>query len=292
MSKQVPWNSQSIETWSAEYAPGTFVELDGIRTHYIEKGSGPPVILIHGFFFDTYMWNRNIDALAEKFNVYALDLWGFGYSSRQQLDFGFPLYSRQLELFMDAFDIPKASLIGQSMGGGTIIEFAVSNRSRVDRIVLADAAGMPNPLPVLGKISNLPGVGELMYWLPGNLMRRMTLSSTFIYDKKVITDEFLENATRFQKIKGSSEVMLEITRKGFFDKLEPRIRQLAELELPTLIIWGQQEKGIPLPVGRKLHAALPGSRMQIIDEAGHCPMIDRPEIFTELVLDFLVNSTK
>lgn len=290
MSKAIPWSSQPIGEWSSRYASGKFVDLDGIRTHYIEKGSGPPVILVHGFFFDTFMWNRNIDALAEKFTVYALDLWGFGYSTRAPLDFGFPLYARQLGLFMDAMAIPKASLVGQSMGGGTIVEFTVSNRSMVERIVLADAAGMPNPLPMIGKISNLPGVGELMYRLPGNLMRQVTLNNTFIHDRQTITDEFLENATRFHKIKGSNEVMLEITRKNFFDKLESRIHQLAELDVPTLVIWGKQEKAIPLPVGRRLHEALAGSRMEIIEEAGHCPMIDQPDIFNELVLEFLLDT--
>ncbi len=104
-------------------------------------------------------------ALAERFKVYAMDLWGFGYSTREPLDYGYPLYTRQLLKFMDALEIPKASLIGQSMGGGTIINFTVSNRDRVDKIVLVDAAGMPNRLPIMGRISNLPGLGELMYAL-------------------------------------------------------------------------------------------------------------------------------
>lgn len=291
MSNYISWNSQPIDQWSAEHAPGKFIDLDGIRTHYIEKGDGSPVILIHGFFFDSYMWAANIDQLAEHFRVYAMDLWGFGYSSRNPLDYGFPLYARQLALFMDALAIPAASLVGQSMGAGTIIEFTVSNRSRIDRIVLSDASGLPNPLPLIGKISNLPGVGEAMYAFPGNFIRRLTLANTFIHDKGTITEEFLQNATRFQKIEGSSEVMLKITRKDFFDKLEPRIKQLGELNVPTLIVWGRDEKAIPLPIGQRLHKELPGSQMEIIDKAGHCPMIDQPERFNALVLDFLLDSS-
>ena len=77
MSRFVPWNSQPLEERASKYAPGKFIDLDGLSTHYIEKGSGEPVILLHGFFFDTYMWDKNIDALAERFKVYAIDLWGF-----------------------------------------------------------------------------------------------------------------------------------------------------------------------------------------------------------------------
>lgn len=289
MSDYIPWSSQPIEKWAAEHAPGKIIELDGIRTHYIEKGSGAPVILIHGFFFDSYMWSANIDELASKFKVYAIDLWGFGYSSRVPLEYGYPLFARQLRLFMDALAIPTASLIGQSMGGGTIIEFTVSNRSRVDRIVLVDAAGLPNPLPIMGKISNLPGVGEAMYALSGNFIRRFALGNSFIHDKRTITDEFFENATRSHKVKGSSKAMLEITRKDFFDKLESRIEQLGALDVPTLIIWGKDEKAIPLPTGRKMHEALAGSRLEVVDQAGHCPMIDQPDKFNKLVLRFLLN---
>jgi pimeloyl-ACP methyl ester carboxylesterase len=287
MSDYIPWSSQPIEEWSSKHAPGQFIDLDGIRTHYIQIGSGPPIVLIHGFFFDNYMWDRNIDALAEKFTVYALDLWGFGYSSREPLDYGYPLYTRQLSLFLDALGIRSASLMGQSLGGGTIINFTVSNRSRVNRIVLVDAAGMPNPLPILGRISNLPWIGEAMYALKGDFMRRLTLANTFIHDKETISEEFFENATRFHKIIGSNEVMLEITRRDFFDTLLPRIEMLADLDVPTLIVWGREERGIPLHQGEKMHAILEGSRFQVLDNAGHCPNIDRPDDFNRIVLDFL-----
>ncbi len=121
MVKFIPWNSQPLDKMADRHANGKFIELDGNTTHYIEKGEGDPVILIHGFFYDSYMWNNNIDVLAEKFKVYAIDLWGFGYSTREPMDYGYPLYARQLDLFMDALNLPHASLIGQSMGGGTII---------------------------------------------------------------------------------------------------------------------------------------------------------------------------
>lgn len=288
MAGFIPWDSQPLEEWASEHAPGKFIELDGLSTHYIEKGSGEPVILLHGFFYDTYMWHKNVDALAESFKVYAFDLWGFGYSTRQPLDYGYPLYTRQLLRFMDALDIPRASLIGQSMGGGTIINFTVSNRERVDKIVLVDAAGMPNRLPIMGRISNLPIVGELMYGLNNNYLRRMTLGNTFLHNKDCITDAYFENVTRFQKIKGTTGVMLTITRKQFFDTLIEKIKTLGVMDVPVLIVWGRQEKSIPLHVGEGMHQLLKGSRMEILDQAGHCAHDDQPEIFNQLVLEFLL----
>jgi pimeloyl-ACP methyl ester carboxylesterase len=287
VSEFVPWNSQPLEDWASKYAPGKFIELDGLSTHYIEQGSGDPVILLHGFFFDTYMWNKNIDVLAERFKVYAFDLWGFGYSTREPLDYGYPIYTKQLLKFMEALEIPKASLIGQSMGGGTIINFTVSNRERVDKIVLVDAAGMPNRLPIMGRISNLPKLGEFMYGLNNNFIRRMTLGNTFLHNKQIITEEYFENATRFHKIKGTTEVMLYITRKQFFDTLIEEIKQLGMMNVPTLIVWGREEKSIPLPIGEEMHTLLKGSRLEILDQAGHCPHDDQSTLFNQLALDFL-----
>lgn len=74
MSKFIRWNSQPLDVWAGKYARGKFVDLGGRKTHYIEQGAGDPVILLHGFFYDSYLWAANIDVLAEKFKVYALDL--------------------------------------------------------------------------------------------------------------------------------------------------------------------------------------------------------------------------
>ena len=287
MSKFVPWNSQPLEVWASKFAPGNFIELDGLSTHYIEKGSGKPVILLHGFFFDSYMWEKSIDALADRYKVYAMDLWGFGYSTREPLVYGYSLYKQQLLKFMDALDIQRASLIGQSMGGGTIINFTISNRDRVDKIILVDVAGMPNRLPIMGRISNLPILGEFMYGLNNNFVRRMTLGNTFLYNKEIITDEYFENAMRFNKIKGTSEVMLYVTRKQFFDTLIEEIKTLGSMDVPTLIVWGREEKAIPLAIGEQLHKLLKGSQFEILDQAGHCAQIDQPERFNQLALDFL-----
>jgi pimeloyl-ACP methyl ester carboxylesterase len=291
MANFIPWNSQPLEEWAKKYARGKFVELDGLSTHYLEKGSGEPVILIHGFFFDTNMWNKSINVLAEKYKVYAIDLWGFGYSTRKPLDYGYPLYAQQLRLFMDAMNIQKASLIGQSMGGGTIIKFAISNRHRVEKIVLVNAAGMPNELPIMGRISNLPTLGELMYRMNSDFVRKFTLGSTFLYNKKLITDEFYEQLTRFHKIERSSEVMLYITRKQFFDTLTEEIKVLGSMDIPILIVWGREEKSIQLSIGEELARTLKGSRLEILNQAGHCSNIDQYRQFNELVLDFLASGS-
>ena len=283
----VPWDSQPLDDWALRHAPGSFIDLDGISTHYVLKGAGEPVILLHGFFFDTHMWSRNIEALSRKYRVYALDFWGFGFSSRRPLDYGYELYAAQLLAFMDRLGIERASLIGQSMGGGTIIKFTVNHRERVNKTILVNAAGLPNKLPLIGKISNLPGLGEWMYGLRTDAIRKFTLKNTFLYNGSSMTTEFYDQLTRSHKIEGSSRVMLAVTRKQFFDTLSAEISSLGGMDVPTLIVWGREERTIPLAIGQKLHGLLHNSRLAILDQAGHCSNIDQYDEFNRLTVGFL-----
>lgn len=287
MKGAVAWDSQPLAEWAKKYAPGKFVDLGGRSSHYIEKGDGEPVILVHGFFYDSCLWKKNIDALAEKFRVYALDLWGFGYSTREPLDYGYPLYADQLLRFMDSLSIPRASLIGQSMGGGTCILFTLQHRKRVNKLILVNAAGMPNPLPLMGKIANLPWVGEFLIGLKGNSYRKMVLRTTFIRDKDFITDGYLEDVTRHHKVKGSTQAMLTILRKQFFDKLRDEVEQLGGMAVPTLIVWGRQDRAIPLKCGQQMHQLLKASRLEILDRAGHCANNEQAAKFNEIATNFL-----
>jgi pimeloyl-ACP methyl ester carboxylesterase len=290
MAEFIPWNSQPLSEWAKRYATGKFIKLNGYSTHYLEKGGGEPVILIHGFFYDSYMWNKNIDFLANRFKVYSLDLWGFGYSTREPMDYGYPLYAEQVLKFMDALNIEKASLVGQSMGGGTSILFCLQNRERVNKMILVEGAGMPNPLPLIGKISNLPKVGEFLLGRKGNFYRKMVLVNAFMYNKRFITDDYFENVTRFHKVEGTSEALLRILRKGFFDTLLNEIHKLGEMDVPILIIWGRQDKALPVERGQEMHKILKGSQLEILDQAGHCPHDEQSQRFNQLAVDFLSSS--
>jgi len=287
MSSFVPWSSQPLEAWAERYAPGTFIDLGGKKTHYIERGEGEPVILLHGFFYDTFLWADNIEALAKRFKVYAIDLWGMGYSTREPLDYGYDLYAEQLGAFMDAMGIRRASLVGQSMGAGTAIRYCVDHRERVDKLLLVSAAGMRNPLPLMAKFFNLPVIGEFFLGLKTDAFRRTALKDVFVHDQTRVTDEYFERVTRNQKIAGSTEAGLRIQRNNFFDTLEPQIRRLADMNVPTLLAWGRQDKAIPLSRGEAMHALLPGSRLEVLEPAGHVSNFEQAERFNALALDFL-----
>lgn len=291
MSTFVRWDSQPLDSWSERYAQGKFIDLAGRRTHYLEKGEGQPVILLHGFFYDSYMWATNLDALAQNFKVYALDLWGFGYSTREPLEYSYELYVEQVLLFMDSLGIEKASIIGQSMGGGTAILFCLKHRERVNKLVLVAPAGLPNPLALAGKIFTFSGVGELLLNVSTDFIRRKILGYFWIYNQRLLTDSYCAHVTRFHKISGTTRVLLTILRQQFFDTLSHEISQLAQLEVPILIVWGQEDNGVPVSCGQEMHRILNGSRFEIFADVGHVPNYEKTEEFNQLTLDFLKESS-
>jgi len=279
------WSSQPLEAMRERYAEGSFIKLDGHSTHYIEKGDGPAVILVHGWFHDSRMWARNIDALAARFRVYALDLWGFGYSTRRAMDWGYPLYASQIIRFMDALGIEKASLVSQSMGAGASMLFATQYRDRVEKLVLVSPAGLPNS----ASFSDKPTLRQCLKALLLNLdsSRQLILKTMFVYEEASIDDVYFEELTRFHQIKGTNEVLLDILQKDFFGTLPLKIGRLGAMSIPILIVCGKHDKAISPGLAEKTHHMLKGSRLEVMEQCAHCANYEQPDRFNRLAIDFL-----
>jgi len=283
----VAWNSRPLEAWASRYAKGRTIDLDGHRTHYLEFGHGSPVILLHGFFYDASLWDSNAAALAARYKVYAPDLWGFGYSSREPMDYGYELYAKQVLLFMDALQLPRASFIGQSLGGGIAMVVAARHPERVSKLVLAAPAGLHNPLPLGARFFCLPLVGECLAGLRTNRVRRWLYRRYFFHDGATMTQARFDEATRFQKIQGTTQAGLSMLRRRFFDSLNGLMLHLAQRQIPTLVIWGREDRSIPVSRGLKLQALLPHARLEIVEGAGHAVNVEAAERFNRLVGEFL-----
>lgn len=286
LPKNAGWDSQSLDAWTAKYAAGQIITLNGRQTHYVAKGEGPPVILLHGAFFDSTLWDRNLEFLARTCRVYALDLWGFGYSARTPQP-SYALYSLQLAAFMQALGIEKATLIGQSLGGGAAIQFGVEFPEKVDKLILVDSAGLANPGPPAARFFKLRGVGEALMSFPGDGLRKKMLKDFFLFEAETLSPELFERLTRFQKIAGTAASALAVMRSGFANALEDVLPRLAALGVPTLILWGAQDRSIPLKLGRRMHQILAGSSFYVIQDAGHAPNLEQPDLFNSRVEAFL-----
>jgi len=190
---------------------------------------------------------------------------------------------------MEALDIEKASLVGHSMGGGTAIVFALRNPEQVEKLILVDSTGIPTTLPFRSKVFRLKGIAELLLSLPTDRIRRMNLLDIWIYDRRSLTADIYREFTHYQKIVGTTEALLSILRADFFNTLEEEIRDLEKLGIPTLIVWGREDVSLPVHNGEEMHRLIPGSRLELLDRAGHLANFDRAAEFNQLVIDFLDN---
>lgn len=185
---------------------------------------------------------------------------------------------------MDSLGLQSVSLVGQSMGGGTAILFCVQHKQKVNKLLLVDP---PNPMPLTGKFFNLPLIGGFFLGLNTDVIRRKNLGDFWIHNRELLTETYFENVTRFHKINNTTEVLLTILRKQFFDKLSDEIHRLAQMEVSVLLVWGRNDKAVPLRCGQEMHRILKGSRLEIIDNAGHVPNFEFAEEFNQLAVDFL-----
>jgi len=284
-SKETCTYEEAIE----RFAKGKFVIVDGKKVHYVEAGNGPPIILIHGFLYHSVMWKKNIDALAEKFKVYAIDLWGWGYSERlKEKEYSFERYGKQIVGFMDALNIKKATLAGQSMGGGISVYVAAHYPERVDRLILVDPAVIPYPMTTIGKIYQFPFIGEFMNAIPGDALMKNNIKTIWFYDKNKVTEEYCKEVLQPLCIKGSYAGTMFILRNVLKEPyVEKEANLLAKMSIPILIIHGREDKAIPLDRSKKLNDLWKGSKLVIFDKAGHSPHEEYPEKFNKLAIGLL-----
>jgi 4,5:9,10-diseco-3-hydroxy-5,9,17-trioxoandrosta-1(10),2-diene-4-oate hydrolase len=277
---------------SATRPEDKYIKVGDVNTRYWAAGDkGSAVLLVHGLGGFIENWVHNIGALAEKHRVFAPDLPGFGRTDKAPLIRDLNVLVKFINDFMVAMNIPRASLIGNSMGGGLVLQFAVDYPDKVAKLVLVDNAGMGNDVIADFKICSLPVLGELLL----RRSRKATVSMwrKIVYDAALITPELIDVANGIIIQPGAKKALLAALRAGIdtggqrSSLLDPLLSKLGSLKAPTLVVWGKEDKIIPVKHTRIAAAKIAGARLEIFDKCGHMPMFEYPDRFNKLVLDFL-----
>jgi 2-hydroxy-6-oxo-6-(2'-aminophenyl)hexa-2,4-dienoate hydrolase len=264
-----------------------FADAGGVRTHYLEAGSGPPVVLIHGggAGADGYgNWMRTIPMLASHFRVVAVDMLGFGKTDKPDGDFVYSqaARNRHLAAFLEAAGLRGAALVGNSMGGATAIGVAVERPELVSKLVLMGSAGLATALTdALKPIIHYDFTREGMI----ALVRALT-TERFRVDDKLITYRHtasLEPATR----RAYASTMGWIKQQGGLFYADDFLRRVG---VPTLIVNGKQDKVVPIPIALRFLELIPRSWGYIIPDCGHWAMLEHAEDFAETTSSFLRNT--
>jgi len=247
----------------------------GRALRYYDLGSGPPLILIHGIGGDADEWALCIEALSARHRVLALDLLGFGRSDKPAIEYGIAVFVEVLDHFLRELDIPRAALVGNSLGGWIAAAFALHFPERVNKLALVDTAGVwtgPTDLPFDPRVSTHAHMRDIM--------------EQVFYDKSLATNELVDLAYRQHLERGDGytiDRLLQNLRAGQ-ERLDDTISQLT---MPVLLIWGEEDDLIPVENARRIHQLIPGSRLEIIPQCGHLPALEKPAEFVRLVTDFL-----
>jgi len=261
--------------------------MGGHRIRYVRAGAGPAVVLVHGFGSSLYTWKDVIPALAAGHDVVALDLPGFGQSD-QPADLSFEDFPRAVLGLMDRLGIERAALVGNSMGGATVAVVAAERPERVDAVVLIDAAGFN-----LGS-SERPGTvslamsraGTLLARLPGKrLVVEASLRQVF-HDPSHVTPERVSEYLAAARRPGTIPAIRSLGA-SLGDRQAVVARSLPRIQAPTLVLWGDDDRWIPLSDADRFLTAVPGSHKVVIPDCGHVPQEEKPEAVTRLLLEFL-----
>ena len=247
------------------------------RLRYFESGRGEPLVLVHGLGSNAMQdWGRLLAPLGRSYHVYAPDLPGFGRSERPAAaDYGIPMQVEAVHAFIAAVGVSRARVVGNSMGGWIVARFAGEYPQLVERLVLVAAAGMrptqADPIPA-----------EVLLPRTEQDVRRLVAA---VRHKPPALPSFLVRDVLAAKLREEWIVRrtLESMRLGR-DWLDGT---LGRADMPVLIVWGLQDRLIPVGYAAPLQAQFPHAALKLLDGCGHVPMADCPEAFDRELLAFL-----
>ena len=260
--------------------------------HYETYGNGDPVLCVHGLAACLYTWRNLIEPISQKRQLILIDLKGCGqspkprdrrYSVQDQADL---IYD-----FIQEHDLKNLTLIGTSYGGAVSLMvtsmLCEKDPGRLAKLVLIDSAGYPESLPWHFNLLKTPVLGWLsIHAMPRKISTRRVLRYVY-YDHKLITKDQVTVYSQPIKTPGARQALLQTVRQAIPKNIDELVRKYQDICVPTLIIWGEEDRVIPLKIGKMLHEAIPHAKLIVLPGIGHAPHEEAPEKTIPLILEFL-----
>ncbi len=256
-----------------------------ISTAYVEQGTGsPPILLLHGFDSSLLEFRRLMPLLAQQTQVWAVDLLGFGFTERPDgLDVSPASIEAHLYSVFQTLIQRPVVLVGASMGGAAAIAFTLVFPHAVEKLVLIDSAGYSSG-PVMGRFLT----DSLGYWVTERFLKtpsvRQKISEKAYYKKAFASVDAQKCAALHLDCPNWSKSLISFTRSGGYRSCRTR---LTEIQVPTLILWGEGDRILGTKDAARFHSAIPQSKLVWVPECGHVPHLEKPEFTAQTMMTFL-----
>jgi pimeloyl-ACP methyl ester carboxylesterase len=273
------------------------VELHGHRLSYRLEGDGPPVLLVHGITSSSRTWSAIIDGLADRHTVIAPDLPGHGNSDKPRGDYSLGAYASSLRDLLVILGFPAATLVGHSLGGGIAMTFAYQFPERTQRLVLVSSGGLGEEVSIALRAATLPGAefvlpvlfggaGQRVITVGGSMLSRIGLRASANTRGLIEGIESLGDAPSRRAFVQTARSVLD--SRG--QRVDARGRLYLAEALPAMLVWGENDRIIPVRHARQALELVPHGRLVVFPKAGHFPFNDDPERFVEVLRDFVATT--
>lgn len=264
---------------------------------YLDVGSGPTILFIHGLLGSHQSWAHLVDMLDTEHRLLAPDLFGHGASAKPRGDYSLGAHAATLRDLLDLLGIERVTLVGHSLGGGIAMQFSYLFPERVDRLVLVASGGLGRSLSPLLRLPTLPGAEWVLPLIASRWVSRRAeaLARPFAgLGKRKGGSDVTETWHGFTSLgDADSRRAFLATTRSVIDPGGQTVTAHDHLPLaspvPTLIVWGTRDRLIPAWHATAAHEAMPGSRIELFEGAGHYPHLDEPERFAKLLADFVAD---
>ena len=273
------------------------VQLHGQPVTYFRAGDGPPIVLIHGITSSARTWREVMPGLAEDHTVIALDLLGHGQSGKPRGDYSLGAYASGIRDLLAVLDIGRVTVVGHSLGGGVAMQFGYQFPHRVGRLVLVDSGGLGNEVALYLRAATLPGaeyVIPLLFSQPardtaravGRALGRLGVRSSPNTRGLAEGMESLGDPDKRRAFVHTARSVIDPSGQ----RVDARDRLYLSKGVPTMLIWGEKDRVIPMKHGLQAHELMPHSRLAILPGAGHFSHNDDPDRFVALLSDFIAET--
>jgi len=286
--KDVEWEQHREMVFHADYS--RFMEVDGVRLHYQEAGDpeGPAMILIHGFAASNLVWSKVfLEFAAAGYRVIAPDLPGYGYSGKpRHLDYTIAGQAEMIVSFLQRLEINRAVFLGSSYGAAVAATIALDHPALVEKLIMVGAVNNNKPTRyLLMRLFGSPIIGDILSPLLVGSRRLLRMRMKRVYDRHSwVLDERRVDARHLPlRTRGAHRAIIRTVRRWDAERVS---RDAHLLTQPTLLLWGDTDREVPLSDGQRLHETIAGSRLIVFRDCGHLPHEEYPEAFVKVVLEF------